>query len=220
MTAISPLAPARFPRFAAGSRRSARRRRGAAALQGPARSPARVLRAGDDGRRHAHPLAHGGAAGALVPRAAQGRRWHGTGAGGQCGQCERSDRGAGPRRRAPDRRCGRCAGGLPAGRGLRQLDRRDRGAVAGGKADRRADPASRPPRGRRLARGRRRDHDHGHLPQGRLGQGRDRRRAGGHQRHRQGLRHDRAQHGHHARLRVHRREPAGGGAGAGWSGAA
>ena len=48
-------------------------------------------------------------------------------------------------------------------------------------------------------------HDHRHLPQGRDAHGEDRRGRGPHQRHRQGLGHDRARHGDHAGLRRHRR---------------
>ena len=58
---------------------------------------------------------------------------------------------------------------------------------------------------RRVGRRRPRDHDHRHLSQAGLAHHRDRRRAGHDQRHRQRLRHDRAEHGDDARLRVHRR---------------
>ena len=54
-----------------------------------------------------------------------------------------------------------------------------------------------------------RDHDDGHLPQRRGARLRDRRREGEHRRHREGLGHDRAEHGHDAGLRVHRRRALG-----------
>jgi len=59
------------------------------------------------------------------------------------------------------------------------------------------------------------DHDHRHLSQGRHRPGQARQGQGHHQRHRQGRRHDRAGHGDHAGLRVHRcADLAGGAAGA------
>ena len=70
MTAISPLAPARFPdmppvpgvRLAAAEARLRYKGRPDLLLG--------VVPAGDRRRGHAYPLAHGGAAGALVPGAA------------------------------------------------------------------------------------------------------------------------------------------------------
>ena len=53
------------------------------------------------------------------------------------------------------------------------------------------------------------DHDHRHLPQGGDRQGAHRQGDGDRQRHRQGRRHDRARHGDHALLRVHRRRDRG-----------
>ena len=58
--------------------------------------------------------------------------------------------------------------------------------------------------GGRLRDGSARHHDHGHLPQARHPQHRDRRRARRHQRLLQGCRHDGARHGHHALLHLHR----------------
>ena len=60
-------------------------------------------------------------------------------------------------------------------------------------------------RRRRLDRCRPRDHDHRHFPEGRDREDLDRQGDRHHQRHRQGRRHDRARHGDHAVVRVHRR---------------
>ena len=60
----------------------------------------------------------------------------------------------------------------------------------------------------RLGRRRRRDHDDRHLPQARHAPGQDRRADRDHQRLPQGLGHDRARHGDHAGLRLHRRQGA------------
>ena len=94
---------------------------------------------------------------------------------------------------------------LQARRSLPRLDRRDRRAARCASVRRRDGDAGRQGRRRRLARRRPRDHDHRHVPQGRDRHGRDRRDDGHHQRHRQGRRHDRAGHGDHAVVRVHRR---------------
>ncbi len=53
--------------------------------------------------------------------------------------------------------------------------------------------------------GRQGHHDHRHLSEGRGRDGAARRHRGHHLRHRQGRRHDRARHGDHAVLRLHRR---------------
>ena len=58
--------------------------------------------------------------------------------------------------------------------------------------------------GRRLARRGRSHHDHRHVSEARHRDRHDRRHSGDHQRHRQGLGHDRARHGDHARLCFHR----------------
>ena len=133
MTAISPLAPARFPdmppvpgvRLAAAEARL--RYRGRPDLLLASFAPKTTV-AGTLTRSHtAAPPVHwcrallgegDGTARALVVNA--GNANAATGEQGHAAV-------------RPDRGCGRRAGGLPAGRGLRQLDRRDRGAVAGGK---------------------------------------------------------------------------------------
>ena len=70
---------------------------------------------------------------------------------------------------------------------------------------RRAGPAGAGRRARPLPRCGERHHDHRHVSQGRDRARKARRRDGDDQRHRQGRRHDRARHGDHALLRVHRR---------------
>ncbi len=131
---------------------------------------------------------------------------------GPCGQ-----RGQRQRLYRPGRRQGRGAYGrgrrrpvpLPAEHGFPRLHRSHRRADFR-RTDRRrpARPEGRP-QGERLGRGGGGHHDHRHLPQGGHPHRPDRRRRGHHQRHRQGLGHDRAGYGDHAGLRVHRRQDPG-----------
>ena len=96
------------------------------------------------------------------------------------------------------------AAGCPGEPGFPRLDRRDRRA-ARSRQDR---GGHRPHHRRRPARPvgsrRARDHDHRHVSEARHRHRAARRRAGAHQRNRQGLRHDHARYGDHARLRLHR----------------
>ena len=149
MTAISPLAPARFPDMPPVPGRSPRRRRGEAALQGPPRSAARVVPAGEPRWRARSPARtrlrrRCTGAGRCWARADGGARALVVNAGN-------ANAATGEQGHAAVRRTAEAAAGLVGCRcrgGLRQLDRGDRRAVAGGAPDRRAAGAARAPLGR------------------------------------------------------------------------
>ena len=105
---------------------------------------------------------------------------------------------------------GRGAGQVQAEGSVRGVHRHDRRSPRRRQDHRRAGRRDRQARRRRLGQGGARHHDHRHLSQARHPRDRDRRRACAHQRVLQGLGHDRARHGDHARLRLHRRQAAGG----------
>ena len=93
--------------------------------------------------------------------------------------------------------------GCDARRGLRRLDRRHRRAARCRQVRASARRARQVGQARRLRDRDPRDHDDRHLPQARDAHGRDRWRAGHHQRLLQGRRHDRTRHGDHALLHLH-----------------
>ena len=130
----------------------------------------------------------------------------GPGAGGQFRQRQRLH---GPRRRRGGRPARRRLAAAATGAAPKQIFLASTGVIGepldASRFDGRASSGSRPrrPDGRHRGRGAR-HHDDRHLPEGRDRDGRARRRAGDAQRHRQGRRHDRARHGDHAVLRVHR----------------
>ena len=93
-----------------------------------------------------------------------------------------------------------------------RLDRRHRRAAAGASFRRRHGASGRRGDRRRLRRRRRRHHDHRHVSKTRHRERAAWRHDRDHQRLCQGRRHDRARHGDHAGLRVHRRADRGAGA--------
>ena len=95
--------------------------------------------------------------------------------------------------------------GAPHERNLHGLDRRHRRAARRDAHRPRDRRAGRGGEGRWAPRRRQGDHDHRHLSEDRDRAGQARRRRGRDQRHRQGRGHDRARHGDHAGLRLHRR---------------
>ena len=99
----------------------------------------------------------------------------------------------------------RQGGGMQSERGVSRLHRRDRRTARRHQIQRRARHAGRAGRARRMDGRRQGDHDHRHLSEGRDRDREARQGQSHHQRHGQGLRHDRARHGDHAGLRVHRR---------------
>ena len=201
---VSPLAPERFPN-PSGARRAV-----GLAARGPAlpgRDDVMLLELAP-GSSVAGVLTRSTTAappGPLVPRDPAARQ--GAGHHRQRRQRQRLHRQAGRQGGRGEAQAVGAGAGLPARGGVRGLDRRDRPAARPGEASRAVVPAlikgaaSRRHRGRR-----RRDHDHRHLPQGRHAPGQDRRRDRHHHRHPQGLGHDRARHGDHAGLRLHRRQ--------------
>ena len=207
-TPRSPLAPAQLSRAAADRRRAPGAPRGWACATGPDRRAAGRARPGHRGRRRLHPLADRRRRRSswcrARPRRRQGARrsWsipatpmssparpatravraHGRGRGASCSAATPSEVFVAS--------TGVIGEPLPAEKHRRRRCRADAGL-----------------RRRWLGGGRRGDHDHRHLSQGRR---RATARIGGvdgaHQRHRQGLGHDRARHGDDAGLRLHRRQ--------------
>ena len=166
-----------------------------------ARSHAGGIRSSGRRCRGVHEIEHGRRTRPVVPQASW--RWHRQGACRQFGQCQclyrqgrvRCRRGHGGECSSTRRRASR--GDLHR---LYRRHRRDASRIG----HRRGTPphpgdAAR----RRLARCGGSDHDHRYLSQGSLGENHDRRDAGDDHRHRQRFRDDRAEHGHHAGLRVH-----------------
>ena len=206
--ALSPLAPKTTPTLPRDRRRQARRGRFGRALQGPRRRDAGAAAGRRDDRRRPDQVQDVLGAGRLVPqeprRAARcGRSWSmpATPTPSPASWATRRSRRA-PRAVAQALGCPRNEVFMASTGVIGQpLDWEKIAAARAGADQGRA-------RGQ-LGGCRRGDHDHRHLSQGRHPPGQDRRAHGDPERLPQGLGHDRARHGDHAGLRLHRRQDPG-----------
>ena len=208
---VSPLAPESHAGNAGDRRRPPCHRGSRHPLCRPHRRDAGAVRAGHDGGRRVHPLANarprrstgaarsikGGTARALVVNSGNANAF--TGRNGRAATEFTAELAAQACR-------------LQARRGLPRLDRRHRRAARRQQVRRRAGRPGRQAREPAAGRCGARDHDHRHLPEARHRTCPDRQGRGHDQRHRQRRRHDRARHGDHAGVRVHRRADRGAGA--------
>ena len=203
MATISPFAPKDLPRLPGIDGRALRHLRGGDPLCRAHRSVARSVRSRHQRRRRAHPVEDRVGAGRVVPGASGA--WHGA---------ARSWSIPATPMPSPDRR-GRETVRLTAEAAAEAAEclEADVYLASTGVIGEPLDPAkftgllaglAATRRARGVRAGGPRDHDHRHLSETRHAPGRDRGRPRHHQRHCQGRRHDRAGHGDHARLSLHR----------------